>query len=150
MRFLPWEIRVAFPRQSQLRQSRAVQPTVHAGCFSVSIIHRTLTWTMGSLTCLMLFFFFCLRVHTGPRVIVSFGLFCGVCSLHRMSTSGKLTHSRRAKLSTEQPVTHPYGGSARASLTTAFERANALAVSYQLIMMMMMMIMRMIMMIVSL
>ena len=27
------------------------QPTVHAGCFSVSIIHWTLTWTTGSLTC---------------------------------------------------------------------------------------------------
>ena len=45
MRFLPWEIRVAFPGQSQLRQSRATQPTVHAGSLSVSIIHRTLTWT---------------------------------------------------------------------------------------------------------
>ena len=51
MGFLPWEIRVAFPRGSQLRQSRATQPTVHAGCFGVSIIHRTLTWTAGSLTC---------------------------------------------------------------------------------------------------
>ena len=40
-----------FPGESQLRQSRATQPTVHAGCFSVSIIHRTLTWTTGSLTC---------------------------------------------------------------------------------------------------
>ena len=49
--FLPWEIRVAFPGESQLRQSRSTQPTVHAGCFSVSIIHRTLTWTTGSLTC---------------------------------------------------------------------------------------------------
>ena len=49
--FLPWEIRVVFPAESQLRQSHATQPTVHAGCFSVSIIHRTLTWTTGSLTC---------------------------------------------------------------------------------------------------
>ena len=40
-----------FPGESQLRQSRATQPTVHAGCFRVSIIHRTLTWTTGSLTC---------------------------------------------------------------------------------------------------
>ena len=51
MGFLPWETRVAFSGESQLRQSRATQPTVHAGCFSVSIIHRTLTWTTGSLTC---------------------------------------------------------------------------------------------------
>ena len=40
-----------FPGESQLRQSRATQPKVHAGCFSVSIIHRTLTWTTGSLVC---------------------------------------------------------------------------------------------------
>ena len=40
MAFLPWEIRVAFPRESQLRQRRDTQPRVHDGCFSVSIIHR--------------------------------------------------------------------------------------------------------------
>ena len=28
--------------------SNATQPTMHSGCFSVSIIHQTLTWTMGS------------------------------------------------------------------------------------------------------
>ena len=39
------------PWKSQLWQSRATQPTVHAGCFSVSIFHRTLTWTTGSWTC---------------------------------------------------------------------------------------------------
>ena len=54
MGFLPWEIRVAFPGESQLRQSRATQPTVHAGYFSVSIIHRTLTWTTGSVTCVQM------------------------------------------------------------------------------------------------
>ena len=36
--------RVAFPEGSHLRQSLATQSTVHAGCFTVSIIHRTLTW----------------------------------------------------------------------------------------------------------
>ena len=49
--FLPREIRVAFPMESRLRQSGATQQTVHARCFSVSIIHRTLTWTTGSLPC---------------------------------------------------------------------------------------------------
>ena len=39
------------PEESQLQQSCATQPTAYAGCFSVSIIHRTLTWTTGSLTC---------------------------------------------------------------------------------------------------
>ena len=32
MGFLPLEIRVAFPVESQLRQSRATQPMAHAGC----------------------------------------------------------------------------------------------------------------------
>ena len=49
--FLPWGIQVAFPGESKLWQSHATQPTVYAGCFSVSIIHQTLTWTRGSLTC---------------------------------------------------------------------------------------------------
>ena len=39
MEFLPWDIRVAFPMESQLRQSRETQPTMHTGCFGVSIIH---------------------------------------------------------------------------------------------------------------
>ena len=47
--FLPWKIRVDFHGESHLRRSRATQPTVRAACFSVSIIHRTLTWTTGSL-----------------------------------------------------------------------------------------------------
>ena len=51
MWFFPWEIWVAFPTENQLLQSCAAQPIVHAGCFSVSIIHRTPTWTTGSLTC---------------------------------------------------------------------------------------------------
>ena len=33
MGFLPWEIRVAFPGESHLQQSRVTQPRVHAGCF---------------------------------------------------------------------------------------------------------------------
>ena len=49
--FLPWEIRVVFPGENQVRQSRATQSTVHSGYFSASLIHRTLTWTAGSLTC---------------------------------------------------------------------------------------------------
>ena len=44
MGFLPCEIRIAFPGKSQLRQSRATQPSVHAECFSVSIIHRAPAW----------------------------------------------------------------------------------------------------------
>ena len=55
MGLLPWEIQVAFPGESQLPQSRTTQPTVHTGCLSVSIIHQTLTWTAGSLTCTRMF-----------------------------------------------------------------------------------------------
>ena len=39
-----------FPGERQLQQSLATQPTGHAVYFSVSITHRTLTWTTGSLT----------------------------------------------------------------------------------------------------
>ena len=39
MGFLPWEIWVAFPGESQLLQSCTTQPRVHAGCFSVSIVN---------------------------------------------------------------------------------------------------------------
>ena len=49
--FLPWEIRIAFTEESQLRQSCTTQPTAHVGCFSLSIIHQTLTWTTESLMC---------------------------------------------------------------------------------------------------
>ena len=42
---------VVLPAESQLQQSRVTQPWVHAGCLSVSIIHRTLTWTTGSSVC---------------------------------------------------------------------------------------------------
>ena len=52
--FLPCEIRFAFPKESQLQQSRATQSQLiktHAGSFRVSVIHRTLTRTTGPLTC---------------------------------------------------------------------------------------------------
>ena len=48
MGFLPWEIQVAFPGEIQLQQSGAAQPRVHAGCYGVFRIHRTLTWTLGN------------------------------------------------------------------------------------------------------
>ena len=48
--FLQLCLRVASSEESQLRQSRATRPVVHAECLSVSVIHRTLTRTTGSLT----------------------------------------------------------------------------------------------------
>ena len=52
MGFHRWEIRGALPGENQQRQSRAAPPTVHAGYFSSSRIHRTLTLkTTWSLTC---------------------------------------------------------------------------------------------------
>ena len=47
--FLPTGNSGCYPREGQLRQSRVTLPAVPAGCFSVSIIHRTRTWTIGSL-----------------------------------------------------------------------------------------------------
>ena len=67
LELLPREIWVAFPGESQLQQSRATQPTVHAGCFSVSIIHRTLTWSRGSLTCERML----MHAHGGVRTHVT-------------------------------------------------------------------------------
>ena len=95
----PWEIFVFFfPRESQLRQSRATQPTVHAGCLSVCLIHLTLTRTTGSLSCVCdFFFFFCARICTRPRFIVSSeGHLVG----YRVCT--ELSHSRRTKPSTKR------------------------------------------------
>ena len=46
---LSLEIRVPFLGERQLWQSCATQPTACTGCFSVSIIHRTLRGTAGSL-----------------------------------------------------------------------------------------------------
>ena len=65
LRFLPWEIQVAFPGENQPRQSRTTQSTVHAGFFSVSKIHRTLTWATGSLTCAQMEMF--ATAHGGVR-----------------------------------------------------------------------------------
>ena len=42
MGFLPWEIQVAFPGESQPQQIHTTQCMVYAGCLSVSIIHQTL------------------------------------------------------------------------------------------------------------
>ena len=48
--FLPWEIWVGSLGKASCN-SCPTQPTMHAGCFSLSISHWTLTWTAGSLTC---------------------------------------------------------------------------------------------------
>ena len=69
MGFLPWKIQVAFPGETQPRQSRATQQAVHAGIFSVSIIHRTPTWTAGSLTCTPMSMY--AIVHKGVRTYVT-------------------------------------------------------------------------------
>ena len=52
--FFPREIRVAFPEKASC--DRIELPNLLGnGCFSVSIIHRTLTWTTGSLSCAQMF-----------------------------------------------------------------------------------------------
>ena len=55
LRFLPWEIQVTFPEESQLRQSCYPTCSACSFCvslvFSVSLIHQTLTWTTWSLMC---------------------------------------------------------------------------------------------------
>ena len=60
--FFSWEIPVAFPKQSELQQSRYPNRyKVHAWSFRVSVTRRTLTWTKGYFT----WSFLCVRIHTG-------------------------------------------------------------------------------------
>ena len=73
--FLPWESRVAFPGESQLRQSRATRPTLHAGCFSVFISHRTPRWTTGSSSCACDLYPW---IYTGDLGVSSEGLLWGI------------------------------------------------------------------------
>ena len=68
--FLPWEIRVAFSQKSQLQQSHypaLINYKVHGGSFHVSIIHKTLTWTIESLSWFNVRTqsFLCVRKHMG-------------------------------------------------------------------------------------
>ena len=51
MEFLHGKIRVAITWESKLQQSSATQLVMHARCVHIFIIHRSLTWTTGSLTC---------------------------------------------------------------------------------------------------
>ena len=73
MGFLPWEMRVAFPGESQLRQSRATKPTVHAGCFEC--------------------------FHNPPNSDVDCGIFNVLTDISaRDSTRGVQTHVRESAL----------------------------------------------------
>ena len=59
-----------FQKESQLQQSRAIQTLinykVHAGSFRVSVIHRTLTWTTSSLTCVRDHYYACVNTRGTP------------------------------------------------------------------------------------
>ena len=56
--------RMHSPKESQLQQT-LINYNVHAGSFGVSAIHRTLTWTTWSLTCVRDYSYACVRIHTG-------------------------------------------------------------------------------------
>ena len=58
MAIFPWEIQVTFPiyiygnpAVTVSHYLTLIKYKVHAGSFRISVIHRTLTWTTGSLTC---------------------------------------------------------------------------------------------------
>ena len=95
MGFLLWESRVAFP---------VGKPAVHTVCFCVSIIHRTLAWTTGSLTCAQML-------------------------MHAIALGSVQTHVRESALKVEsgrkKPL--PHRGIEPAS---AAWRSNALPMSY--------------------
>ena len=52
--FPPMFLQLYCPIWESSCDSHTTQPPVHAGCFSVSIIHQTLTWTTGSLACIQI------------------------------------------------------------------------------------------------
>ena len=101
MGFLPWEIWVVSPEESQLQQSHATKPTVHAGCFSVSIIHRTLTWTIGSLTRAQMSMH--AYAHRGVRTHVTRAQML----MHAYAHRGVRTHVRESALKAESRRTIP-------------------------------------------
>ena len=47
----PMENSDCLPRGEPAAKSRATQPTVHVGCYSVSIFSQTLTWITATWTC---------------------------------------------------------------------------------------------------
>ena len=68
--FLPWEIWVfpqGKPAVTELRYPTLINYKVHAGSFPVSVIHRPLTWTTGSLMCVRDNSYTCVRIHTEVR-----------------------------------------------------------------------------------
>ena len=78
----------------------ATQPMVHAGCFSIFIIHRTPTWTTGSLTCMQMLMH--VIAQGGAHTIREFA--------PKVDSWGKnpLPHWRTEPVSAEcQPITLP-------------------------------------------
>ena len=119
-----------FPQGSQLRQSRATQPTVRAGflCF-----HKPKNSDMdyrifnARKSVIFFFFFFCMHIQKRPRFIASSeGLLWGVESAETL-TPGKL--ERKASSTKRSPI-HVVARLDRAQ--PRFSRAGAPSVRYQL------------------
>ena len=102
---------------SNFKMVKTLTLLVNAGLFyAVSIIHRTLTLTTGSLTCVYMIFLHA-YTHGGHRFIVSSeGL---LQSLHRIRLRRNLRLG--AKPSTWWSCTHPFGDHAWSCLTLASE-----------------------------
>ena len=100
---------------SNFKMVKTLTLLVHAGLFYVvSIIHRTLTWTTGSLTCVYMIFLHA-YTHGGHRFIVSSE------RTFVESDSGEITGRAGAKPSTWWSCTHPFGDHAWSCLTLASE-----------------------------
>ena len=70
------------PAATKSRYPTLINYKVHAGSFRVSIIHRTLTWTTGSLTCVRDHYYVC---------VCTLGLGTPTASQHNVFDSEKLT-----------------------------------------------------------
>ena len=71
LKFQIWPFYRSFSSEIMAGKGLRMTLLVHAGYFGVSIIHRTRTWTTGSLTCVCDLFACIYTSHGGPRFIVS-------------------------------------------------------------------------------
>ena len=105
-KFLPWESWVAFLKESQLQQSR--YPTllnykVHAGS---SMSHQTMTWTIGSLTCVRDHSYACVYTRGGGHIGKKTYNFV-LCSWPRWGSNLRSLDLKSDALPTE-PTGHPH------------------------------------------
>ena len=105
-----WEFRSLSPRKASCNRVALTNPNhvfnskVHAGSFRVFAIHRTLTWTTGSLTCVLDYSYACVYTQGVGHLIILMRAYRCVCALGTPTASrthilsGKDTKDSKAVL----------------------------------------------------